>query len=94
MYICARGPWVCLAQGGMAGVVVVDELGDGRNELFASIVHRLIVVPVGVLEHEIAVQLVDLLQEEVDIVLMGVTEGEKRGSFDQAKLVLAKRTKI
>lgn len=76
---------MCSSQVGMASVVVVDELSDGRNKLFASVVNWLIVVPVGVLQYEIAVELVDLLQEEVDVGLVRVSKGEERGSFEKAK---------
>lgn len=57
----------------MSGIVVVDELSNARDELFASIVHRLIKLPVRVLKHEIAVELVCLLQKKLNVVLLGVS---------------------
>lgn len=85
MYICAMGCYVGLAREGMSRIVIVNELSDGRDKLFAGIVNWLIVVPVRVFQHKITIQLIDLLQKDIDIVLIRITEGEKSRSFVHTK---------
>lgn len=60
--------------------MVVDQGFDCKHKFFASVVQGLIELPVGVFKGKVAVRLVHLLQEELQVGLMGVSKGEKGSS--------------